>query len=54
MEELLDTIKTSSVGIATIQVTCWDILPDVISICVGVATFVYLIIKIRNEIWVKK
>tara|TARA_Y100001963_G_scaffold68502_2_gene95472 strand:+ start:1912 stop:2085 length:174 start_codon:yes stop_codon:yes gene_type:complete len=54
MESLIDTLKTTTVGFTASQVTCMQILPDIISVFVGLATFVYLVIKIRKELYGKK
>lgn len=50
MEGIIDTLKTTTIGFTATQVTCWNIFPDVVSVFVGVATFIYLIIKIKKEI----
>ena len=51
---MLDTLKTTTVGVTASQVTCMQLLPDIISVCVGLATFTYLVIKIRKELYGKK
>ena len=50
MIDAIDTLKTTSAGIGGwwLSVSGW--LPEVISLLVGVATLVYLIIKIVKEI----
>ena len=47
---MLDTLKTEGIGISGwwLSVSGW--LPEVVSLCVGIATLVYLIIKIRKEL----
>ena len=47
---MIDTLKTEGIGIGGwwLSVSGW--LPEIISLCVGIATLVYLIIKIRNEL----
>jgi hypothetical protein len=47
---MIDTLKTTGAGMGGwwLSVSGW--LPEVISLCVGVATLVYLIIKIRKEL----
>ena len=54
MDGAVDTVKTATVGIVGGQVTCLGILPDLISIFVGIATFIYLGIKIKKELDAKK
>ena len=49
MIDTLDTTKTIGVGILG-QHVCLIGLPEIVSILVGLATFVYLIIKIRREL----
>ena len=50
MLDAVDTLKTSGVGISGwwLSVSGW--LPELISLMVGIATLVYLIIKIRKEL----
>ena len=50
MMEIADTLKTSGVGIGGwwLSVNGW--LPELGSLCVGIATLTYLIIKIRKEL----
>ena len=50
MMEALDTLKTSSIGFGGwwLSVSGW--LPEIVSLCVGIATFVYLAIKIYKEL----
>jgi len=45
-----DTLKTSVVGVTGSAVTGLGILPDVVSVVVGITTIVYLIIKIKSEL----
>jgi len=48
--DILDTLKTEGIGIGGwwLSVSGW--LPELVSLGVGVATLVYLIIKIRKEL----
>ena len=48
--DILDTLKTEGIGISGwwLSVSGW--LPELVSLGVGVATLVYLIIKIRKEL----
>ena len=47
---MLDTLKTASTGLGASIITALNILPEIVSICVGLTTIVYLIIKIRKEL----
>jgi len=53
MIDALDTLKTSGIGMGGwwLSVSGW--LPEVISLLVGVATLIYLIIKINKELRTK-
>ena len=44
-----DTLKTSALGLTGAAVTGLGILPDKVSVVVGIVTIVYLVLKIRNE-----
>ena len=44
-----DTLRTTAVGFSGQFISGLHILPDLISVLVGVATLVYLIIKIKKE-----
>ena len=47
---MIDTLKTTGAGISGwwLSVSGW--LPEVVSLSVGIATLVYLIVKIRKEL----
>jgi hypothetical protein len=45
-----DTLKTSAVGITGSALTGLGILPDVVSVAVGLVTIVYLLVKIKAEL----
>ena len=47
---MIDTLKTTRAGVRGwwLSVSGW--LPEVISLCVGVATLIYLVIKITKEL----
>jgi|21_taG_2_1085346.scaffolds.fasta_scaffold156976_2 hypothetical protein len=49
-EELMDTVRTSAVGVTGSAVTGLGILPDAVSVIVGIVTIIYLFIKIGNEL----
>ena len=44
-----DTLRTSVIGVTGATVTNLGILPDIVSVGVGLLTGVYLVLKIRNE-----
>ena len=46
----LDTLKTGSIGFGGWLVSITDMLPELVSFGVAVATLVYLIIKIKKEL----
>ena len=50
---MIDTLKTTGAGVSGwwLSVSGW--LPEVVSLSVGIATLVYLIIKIRKELKTK-
>tara|TARA_R110002020_G_scaffold451221_1_gene665087 strand:+ start:2281 stop:2442 length:162 start_codon:yes stop_codon:yes gene_type:complete len=45
-----DSLKTSVVGITGSALTGLGILPDIVSVAVGLVTIVYLLIKIQTEL----
>ena len=49
-----DSLKTSVIGLTGATVTGLGVLPDIISVAVGIVTFVYLLIKIDNELELRK
>ena len=53
MLDIVDTLKTSGIGMGGwwLSVSGW--LPEVVSLLVGIATLVYLIIKIKKELKTK-
>ena len=48
--DILETLKTEGIGISGwwLSVSGW--LPELVSLMVGMATLMYLIIKIRKEL----
>ena len=50
---MIDTLKTTGAGISGwwLSVSGW--LPEVVSLCVGIATLIYLIVKIKKELKTK-
>jgi len=45
-----DTLKTTAVGVGSAAAISLGILPDLISVAVGVVTFLYFVIKIKKEL----
>jgi len=50
MFDSLDTLKTSGIGASGWWLTFSGWLPDLVSVCVGIATIAYLVTKIISEI----
>ena len=50
---MIDTLKTTGAGLGGFWLSLWSWLPEIVSLCVGIATLVYLIIKIRKELITK-
>ena len=50
MSGIIDTLKTTGAGVSGwgLSVSGW--LPEIVSLCVGIATLLYLIIKIYKEL----
>ena len=53
MIDIVDTLKTSGIGMGGWWLSISGWLPEVISLLVGMARFVYLIIKIKKELETK-
>ena len=53
MLDAIDTLKTSGIGMGGWWLSISGWLPEVISLLVGMATLVYLIIKISKELRTK-
>ena len=47
---MVDSLKTSAASITGISVTWIEWLPVVVRVAVGFATFVYICVKVYNEI----
>ena len=47
---MVDSLKTMVISITGMSVTWLEWMPIVVRILVGLATFIYLIVKIRNEL----
>ena len=50
MNGIIDTLKTTGTGVSGWWLSISGWLPEVVSLCVGVATLLYLIIKIYKEL----
>jgi hypothetical protein len=50
MIDSLDTLKTGGIGIGSWWLTVSGWLPDLVSVCVGITTIAYLLLKIVKEI----
>ena len=50
---MIDTLRTEGIGISGWWLSISGWLPEVVSLGVGLATLVYLIIKIRKELRTK-
>ena len=50
MDEIVDTLKTTGAGVSGWWLSISGWLPEVVSLGVGFATLVYLIIKIYKEL----
>jgi len=48
-----ETLKTTGAGLGGFWISLWGWLPEVVSLSVGIATLVYLIIKIGKELKTK-
>ena len=48
-----ETLKRSGAGLGGFWVSLWSWLPEVVSLAVGMATLVYLIVKIGKELKTK-
>ena len=47
---MIDTLKTEGIGLGGWWLSISGWLPELVSLGVGIATLVYLIIKIRKEL----
>jgi len=45
-----DTLKTTIAGTGGFWLSMWELLPDLVSLAIGIATLIYLILKIRKEV----
>jgi len=47
---VIDTLKVASAGAGGFTVMCLEWLPEIVRVSVGVATLVYLMLKIKKEL----
>lgn len=47
---MIDTLKVASAGAGGFTVMCLEWLPEIVRVSVGVATLVYLMLKIKKEL----
>ena len=47
---MLDTLRTEGIGLGGWWLSISGWLPEVVSLSVGIATLIYLIIKIKKEL----
>tara|TARA_R100001082_G_C4360244_1_gene158958 strand:+ start:2157 stop:2303 length:147 start_codon:yes stop_codon:yes gene_type:complete len=47
---MADTLRTAGVGMGGFWISFMEMVPPVVSLLVGVATFIYMCIKIFKEI----
>jgi len=47
---VVDTLKVASAGAGGFTVMCLEWLPEIVRVSVGVATLVYLMLKIKKEL----
>ena len=45
-----ETLRTSATGLGGFWLSLWNWLPEIVSLSVGIATLIYLIVKIRKEL----
>ena len=50
MDSIIDTLKTTGAGVSGWWLSISGWLPEIVSLGVGIATLVYLIIKITKEL----
>jgi len=50
MLDMIDTLRTEGIGLGGWWLSISGWLPELVSLCVGIATLVYLIVKITKEL----
>lgn len=51
---MIDTLKTTATGMGGFWISMMEWVPEFVSLLVGMATLMYLLIKISNEIKEKR
>ena len=46
---MIDTLRTEGIGLSGWWLSISGWLPELVSLCVGIATLTYLLIKIKKE-----
>ena len=47
---MVDTLRTEGIGLSGWWLSISGWVPEVVSLCVGIATLVYLVVKIKKEL----
>ena len=47
---MTDTLKTTAIGVTSATAISLGVLPDLVSVAVGIVTFLYFVIKIKKEL----
>ena len=47
---MIDTLKVASAGAGGFTVMCLEWLPEIVRVSVGVATLLYLMLKIKKQL----
>ena len=50
MLDMIDTLRTEGIGLGGWWLSISGWLPELVSLCVGIATLIYLIVKIKKEL----
>ena len=50
MLDIVDTLRTEGIGLGGWWLSISGWLPELVSLCVGIATLIYLIVKITKEL----
>ena len=47
---MIDTLKTSCAGVGGYSLMCLEMIPSMLQIGIGLATFAYLVLKLKKEL----
>ena len=47
---MIDTLKTAGVGAGGFGIQFMSMVPEMVKVVVGIATAIYIIVKIKNEL----